>query len=272
LSLREDNADERLTRIGRDLGLVDDIRWSAFQDKRDLVSRETNWLTNTWVSPKNVDVAEMERVIGQPIEREYRLIDLLRRSEIGYRALTSLRDKNGALFTQGIVDDSIAAQVEINVKYAGYVDRQRDEVDRVSGFENLPLSDAIDYRGVRGLSFEACQKLTQQRPATLGEAARIAGVTPATISLLLVHLKRGLGRTGREVDHVDETARVQKRARSRRRGVVIKSIGCSPAGGTTGVRDRGTGCRRRRRRAGPPAAIPWPAGQMEQGLQPDVGP
>ena len=195
LSLREDNADERLTPIANGLGCVDDARWTAFQEKRDVVSRETTRLQATWVSPKTIPVAEMQRVIGQTIEREYRLLDLLRRPDVGYRTLMSLRDRAGLLVSpDASLDDRTAAQVEVNAKYAGYVDRQRDEVQRISGLEDLVLPPAVDYREVRGLSFEARQKLEAQRPRTLGEAGRIAGVTPATISLLLVHLKRGLGR------------------------------------------------------------------------------
>ena len=195
LSLREDNADERLTPIGRRLGCVDDRRWSAFTTKRDAVSRETTRLGSTWVSPKSIPATEMQRVVGQSIEREYRLIDLLRRPDVDYRTLMSLRDRADQLVSsEPTLDDQTAAQVEVNVKYAGYVERQRDEVQRISGLEDLVLPDAVDYGQVRGLSFEARQKLDTQRPRTLGEASRIAGVTPATISLLLVHLKRGLGR------------------------------------------------------------------------------
>jgi tRNA uridine 5-carboxymethylaminomethyl modification enzyme len=199
LSLREDNADERLTPIAKRLGCIDDTRWTAFQQKRDLVSRETKRLKTTWVSPKTIPATEMQRVLGQTIEREYRLLDLLRRPDVDYRALMSLRDHAGFLVSpDDLLDDHTAAQVEVNVKYAGYVDRQRDEVQRISGLEDLGLPPTVDYREVRGLSFEARQKLEAQRPRTLGEAARIAGVTPATISLLLVHLKRGLGRRAPE--------------------------------------------------------------------------
>ena len=195
LSLREDNADERLTPVAQRLGCIEEARWAAFQAKRVAVSRETSRLQCTWVSPKTIPVGEMQRIIGQPIEREYRLLDLLRRPDIDYRALMTLRDHAGLLVSPGVsLDDQTAGQVEVNVKYAGYVDRQRDEVQRISALEDLVLPAAVDYSEVRGLSFEARQKLEAQRPRTLGEAARIAGVTPATISLLLVHLKRGLGR------------------------------------------------------------------------------
>ena len=204
LSLREDNADERLTPIARKLGCIDDERWTAFTAKRDAVSRETTRLGSTWISPKSIPVAEMHRVVKQSIEREYRLLDLLRRPDIDYRSLMTLRDQADQLVSPGPhLDDSAAAQVEVNVKYAGYVDRQRDEVQRISGLEDLVLPEAVDYGQVRGLSFEARQKLESQRPRTLGEASRIAGVTPATISLLLVHLKRGLGRRPADAVPID---------------------------------------------------------------------
>lgn len=195
LSLREDNADERLTPTGRRLGLIDESRWAAFNMKRDRVSRETERLRATWVSPTNVSDSEAARVLGQAIEREYRLLDLLRRPRTTYPLLMSLKDRDGRPVSPSPVDDGvIAEQVEINVKYAGYIERQRDEVQRVSALDHMVLPAGIDYHAVRGLSFEACQKLSAQMPETLGQASRIAGVTPATISLLLVHLKRGLGR------------------------------------------------------------------------------
>ncbi|MEO8937863.1 MAG: tRNA uridine-5-carboxymethylaminomethyl(34) synthesis enzyme MnmG [Burkholderiaceae bacterium] len=195
LSLREDNADQRLTATGRRLGLIDDVRWAAFNVKQDHVSRETERLRTTWVSPRIVDDVEAERILGQTIEREYRLLDLLRRPTTTYRALMGLKDRDGRLVSASpTLDADVASQVEINVKYAGYVDRQRDEVSRIGGLDKMLLPEGLDYHSVRGLSFEACQKLATQRPGTLGEASRIAGVTPATISLLLVHLKRGLGR------------------------------------------------------------------------------
>ncbi len=195
LSLREDNADARLTEIGRRLGCVDDARWSAYVAKREAVSRETERLRTTWLSPSNVSADEMARVLGQPVEREYRLRDLLARPEVDYASLSTVRRNDGSPLLDGVdVDPDVAEQVEIDVKYSGYVERQRDEVRRTEAYAALPLSETIDYSAVRGLSFEACQKLTQARPTTLGEAARVPGVTPASVSLLLVHLKRGLGR------------------------------------------------------------------------------
>ena len=196
LSLREDNADVRLTPIGRRLGCVDDARWEAFSAKQTIVSRETQRLTSTWASPATVDADSVTRVIGQPIEREYRLADLLKRPGVRYQMLADLRLKTGEalLPTDREVTPALAEQIEINTKYAGYVATQREDVDRVAGLQRLAIPPDVDYQQVRGLSFEARQKLTTIRPATLGEASSIPGVTPASISLLLVHLKRGLGR------------------------------------------------------------------------------
>jgi tRNA uridine 5-carboxymethylaminomethyl modification enzyme len=197
LSLREDNADRRLTAIGRSLGCVDDARWSAFEAKQESVSRETQRLSDVWVSPAKLDASEMLRVFGKPIEREYRLRDLLTRPEIDYALLSSLTDKTGGPVLPGPAARDVGEQVEIDIKYAGYVERQRVEVERVGAYGHLILPESLDYAQVRGLSFEAGQKLAQVRPATLGAAARIPGVTPATVSLLLVHLKRGTGRARR---------------------------------------------------------------------------
>ncbi len=204
LSLREDNADERLTEIGRQLGCVNDKRWGAFNRKRDAVSRETERLRTTWVHPKTLDAGDAARVLGQGVEREYRFLDLLRRPDVTHRALMTLRTDDGSLILQNSEDDEVIEQVEINAKYAGYVARQKNEVARVSELEHMKLPPGIDYALVRGLSFEARQKLTAHIPTTIGEASRIAGVTPASISLLLVHLKRGLGRTS--VKRRDEVA------------------------------------------------------------------
>jgi tRNA uridine 5-carboxymethylaminomethyl modification enzyme len=204
LSLREDNADVRLTPTGFRLGCVYRARWEAFEAKQSAVSRETARLEQTWASPANVTTAEMNRVLHQPIEREYRLRDLLTRPEVRYTALASLTKTDGEpLLPEAVEDPAIVEQIEINVKYAGYVARQRVEVERTHGFAHLPLGPAIDYGAVRGLSFEARQKLSAARPATFGDAGRLAGVTPATLSLLLVHLKRGLGRTTRDANVVD---------------------------------------------------------------------
>ena len=190
LSLREDNADERLTPVGRELGLVDDARWARFETKRSMVSRETIRLQSTSVSEKSMDAGECKRVIGRPIDRDYRLSDLLKRPEVSYDALVTLKTRDGCFVGAGVEDREVARQVEINVKYAGYVDRQKDDVARAARLDEKVIPPALDYSAVKGLSFEARSKLLARRPATIGEASRIAGVTPATISLLLVHLKR----------------------------------------------------------------------------------
>ena len=187
LSLREDNADTRLTAIGRDLGLVDDARWQAFCEKREAVEQETQRLRSTWVNPSIVSAAEAERVLGKALEHEYNLFDLLRRPNVGYAQLMTLP---GA--PAGPVDNAqVTEQLEIVAKYQGYVDRQQEEVERQRSQEDTRLPQALDYTTVRGLSREVQQKLNQNRPETLGQASRIQGVTPAAISVLLVHLKRG---------------------------------------------------------------------------------
>jgi tRNA uridine 5-carboxymethylaminomethyl modification enzyme len=213
LQLREDNADARLTETGRKLGLVDDTRWDAFCRKRDAVSAETARLRSIWVSPKNLAAGESERVLGKAIEHEYNLADLLRRPNIGYAALMSLDEGRyanqdlpvvcdvsrgteavGASATSIAQDVFVAAvveQVEIAAKYSGYIDRQNDEVERATRYENLRLPTELDYLQVTALSIEARQRLSKQRPETLGQASRMSGITPATISLLLIHLKKG---------------------------------------------------------------------------------
>ena len=194
LSLREDNADLRLTAIGRDLGLVDDDRWAAFCRKRAAIERESERLHRTWVGPKTVTPAEAQRVLGQALEHEYRLIDLLRRPQVNYRSLVSLP---GAAADDGcaVEDAQVVEQVEIQAKYQGYIERQREEIARSLAQEHLRLPAAIDYADVRGLSIEVRQRLNQHKPETLGQASRIQGVTPAAISLLLVHVKRLAART-----------------------------------------------------------------------------
>jgi tRNA uridine 5-carboxymethylaminomethyl modification enzyme len=186
LSLREDNADLRLTEAGRRLGLVDDTRWAAFEAKREAIAREQERLRSTWVNPRIVNAEEATRVIGQPLEREYTLDALLRRPDVSYSSLMSL-----PLAGPGVADPLVAEQVEIQAKYHGYIERQKEEIERNLGNENARLPPDLDYRTVRGLSIEVQQKLNQHRPETLGQAARISGVTPAAISILLVHLKRG---------------------------------------------------------------------------------
>ncbi len=198
LSLREDNADARLTEIGRRLGCVDDGRWGAFCRKRDAVARELERLKSTWVNPHLVAEAESVRVLGQPIERAYTLLDLLKRPGATYARLVTLKRADGAnLGGPPVADAAVAEQVEISIKYAGYVARQEDEVARLESHETTYIPATLDYEHVRGLSFEVRQKLREQRPETIGIASRISGVTPAAISLLLVHIKR-LSRRGSE--------------------------------------------------------------------------
>jgi tRNA uridine 5-carboxymethylaminomethyl modification enzyme len=205
LMLREDNADMRLTEVARQMGLVDDARWDAFNRKRDAVSRETERLRSVWVHPGKLSCAEAERVLGQGIEREYRMLDLLRRPGIGYEALMSLdagQYANGQLLAADAPPELRAAvieQIEISAKYAGYIDLQKTEVERAAHYENLKLPDALDYMQVAALSVEVRQKLARHRPQTLGQASRISGVTPAAISLLLVHLKKSLWKGRPEV-------------------------------------------------------------------------
>jgi tRNA uridine 5-carboxymethylaminomethyl modification enzyme len=215
LQLREDNADARLTETGRQLGLVDDARWSAFCRKRDAVSRETERLRSLWVSPKNLAAAEAERVLGKAIEHEYCLAELLRRPDVNYAGLMSLNGGKfvGAELGAGVPRETVAPaedlsgdvpgdvagdvfravvieQVEIAAKYSGYIDRQKDEVERAAHYEHLKLPTELDYLQVQALSFEARQTLNKHRPETLGQASRISGITPASVSLLLIHLKK----------------------------------------------------------------------------------
>ncbi|MDD5335409.1 MAG: tRNA uridine-5-carboxymethylaminomethyl(34) synthesis enzyme MnmG [Rhodoferax sp.] len=208
LQLREDNADLRLTEVGRQLGLVDDVRWDAFCRKRDAVSRETERLRAIWVSPRNLPAVEAERVLGKAIDHEYTLADLLRRPDVSYAGLMSLdggryaspelgapsadvpRETEGDASVANEFVASVIEQVEIAAKYSGYIDRQRGEVERAAYYENLKLPADLDYAQVAALSFEVRQKLAQHRPETLGQASRISGITPAAVSLLLIHLKR----------------------------------------------------------------------------------
>ncbi|WP_353155567.1 tRNA uridine-5-carboxymethylaminomethyl(34) synthesis enzyme MnmG [Herminiimonas fonticola] len=192
LSLREDNADMRLTEVGRKLGCVGDVQWALFETKREAVARELERLRSTWVSPRILAEAEAERVLGKGIEREYALADLLRRPNVTYETLMTLKGMDGQdLGGPGVAEDAVREQVEIQLKYAGYIERQAREVERHDHYENLKLPAEFDYMAVKGLSIEVRQKLTKQRPETLGQASRISGVTPAAISLMLVHLKKG---------------------------------------------------------------------------------
>jgi len=191
LSLREDNADMRLTEIGRKLGVVGDAQWAAFEAKREAVARELERLKSTWVNPRILAAAESERVLGQAIEREYNLGDLLRRPGVEYDALMTITSAEGqALAGPGVEDPAVKEQVVIQLKYSGYIERQAREVERHEHYEQLKLPDGLNYLEIKALSIEVRQKLDKQRPDTLGQASRISGVTPAAISLLLVHLKK----------------------------------------------------------------------------------
>ena len=206
LQLREDNADLRLTEAGRRLGLIDDLRWDAFCRKRDAVSRETERLRSLWVSPKNLESAEAVRVLGKQIDHEYSLAELLRRPDVSYRALMTLAggryaptdlaweeaptEADEAQVAQHTFARSVVDQVEVAARYSGYIDRQKGEIERAEYYENLVLPDALDYMQVTALSFEARQILARHRPQTLGLASRMSGITPATVSLLLVYLKK----------------------------------------------------------------------------------
>jgi len=200
LQLREDNADARLTETGRALGLVDDARWAAFSRKREALAREAERLRSTWVHPGILPASTAEAVLGKAIEREYSLADLLRRPGVGFDEVATLgavakpeagvsRETLRSEFGAELADVLIE-QLEISVKYAGYIDKQVGEVERSLAYESLALPAELDYGQVTALSFEVRQKLTRHRPETLGQAARISGVTPAAISLLLVHLKK----------------------------------------------------------------------------------
>jgi len=189
LQLREDNADMRLTEAGRKLGLVDDVRWDAFSRKRDAVSRETERLKSIWVNPRNLPATESVRVLGKAIEHEYNLADLLRRPDVNYQTLMSL--DGGKYGAEAQLSETEIEQIEISAKYSGYIERQNDEVERAAHFEGLKMPADFDYGQVKALSFEVRQKLAKHKPETLGLASRISGVTPAAISLLLIHLRKG---------------------------------------------------------------------------------
>ncbi|MBD3738490.1 MAG: tRNA uridine-5-carboxymethylaminomethyl(34) synthesis enzyme MnmG [Pseudomonas balearica] len=187
LILREDNADLRLTEKGRELGLVDDIRWAAFCAKREGIEREEQRLKSTWVRPGSAEGTAIAERFGSPLVREYSLLNLLARPEIDYASLIELTGDAGA-------DPQVAEQVEISTKYAGYIERQRDEIERLRASENIALPVDLDYPSISGLSKEIQHKLSQARPQTLGQASRVPGVTPAAVSLLMIHLKkRGAG-------------------------------------------------------------------------------
>jgi len=186
LMLREDNADLRLTETGRRLGVVDDARWDAFCRKRDAIEREHQRLRGVWLGPRSPLAVEVEKVLGQALEREYSLSDLLKRPGVTYSNFVTL-----VAAPARPLEESVAEQVEVQVKYQGYIERQREEVRRRAAQESQALPPDLDYQSVRGLSAEVQQKLNRHKPETIGQAARISGITPAAIALLLVHLKRG---------------------------------------------------------------------------------
>lgn len=185
LLLREDNADLRLTEKGRQLGLVDDGRWAAFCIKREAIEREQQRLRDIWLRPGRSNADRAEALLGGPLTREIRAAEALNRPEVSYAGLMSLEGVG-----PGVADPRVAEQIEIQAKYAGYIERQRDEIERQRQYDDTPLPEALDYAAVGGLSNEVRQKLSERRPATIGHAGRIPGVTPAALSLLLVHLKK----------------------------------------------------------------------------------
>ena len=187
LQLREDNADMRLTEAGHQLGLVGEAQWRMFNDKREAVEREVQRLRGTWFTPKNLPEADQMRVLGQKLSHEYSLHELLRRPNVSYADLMTLPNAASAeTLTEVEVE-----QVEIQVKYQGYIDRQNEEISRRQTMEDLRLPQDIDYAKVKGLSAEVQQKLNLHRPETVGQASRISGITPAAVALLMVHIKRG---------------------------------------------------------------------------------
>ena len=187
LQLREDNADMRLTEDGHKIGLVGEAQWRMFNEKREAIEREIQRLKTTWYTPQKLAEEEQLRVFGQKLSREANLHDLLRRPNLDYAALMTLPDAQ----PETALADSVVEQVEIQVKYQGYIDRQNEEIDSRRDIETLKLPDDIDYSKVKGLSAEVQQKLNQHKPETVGQASRISGVTPAAVALLMVHLKRG---------------------------------------------------------------------------------
>jgi tRNA uridine 5-carboxymethylaminomethyl modification enzyme len=201
LQLREDNADLRLTDAARALGLIDDARWSVFNRKRDAVARETERLKSTWVQAGALPAEDALRLLGAPIEHEYSLAELLTRPDVGFDEVAEVASiaRPGVAVSRetlraelgGALADAVIEQAQIGIKYAGYIDKQNRDVDRAVQYEALTLPAELDYSKVQALSFEARQTLSRHRPQTLGQASRLSGITPAAVSLLLVHLKKG---------------------------------------------------------------------------------
>jgi tRNA uridine 5-carboxymethylaminomethyl modification enzyme len=194
LQLREDNADQRLTPVAHEMGLVSSRHWGFFEAKQNAISNEIARLKTIWVNPRNLVEEECIRVLGKKIEHEHNLGDLLRRPDITYAGLMSLDEgiyKSSEIEALDLVSrETVVEQVEISAKYSGYIEKQKEEVERASHFERLALPPDMDYLSIDALSFEVRQKLTHHRPETVGQASRISGITPAAISLLLIHLKR----------------------------------------------------------------------------------
>jgi tRNA uridine 5-carboxymethylaminomethyl modification enzyme len=190
LSLREDNADWRLTELGRQYHLVDDLRWKIFNEKRESVEKEMQRLRSTWVNPRMLTADAAESALGKEIAREYLLSDLLKRPNVSYRDLMGMKFIEQVEMPPGLPPGECAEQVEIQIKYEGYIVRQQEEIDRQHAYESQVIPESIDFDGVTSLSFEVRQKLRTHRPETIGQASRISGMTPAAISLLLIHLKR----------------------------------------------------------------------------------
>jgi tRNA uridine 5-carboxymethylaminomethyl modification enzyme len=201
LQLREDNADMRLTEAGRAMGLVDDARWAVFNRKRDAVAREMERMRSTWVHATALPAADATRLLGAPIEHEYSLAELLKRPDVDFdrvAEIAAIARPDAAVSRETLqsefgilLADSVIEQTQISIKYAGYIDKQNRDVERAVSYESLRLPEELDYAQVMALSFEARQKLSKHRPETLGQASRLSGITPAAISLLLVHLKKG---------------------------------------------------------------------------------
>jgi len=183
LLLREDNADLRLTEKGRELGLVDDERWAAFSEKREAIVKEQQRLKETWIQAGSAEAETLKDRLKSPLNREYSLHDLLKRPELTYADIGNLKGEPA-------IDSQVCEQVEIDAKYAGYIDRQQEDIDRLRQHENTAIPDGFDYTVVEGLSNEVKQKLIDARPQTLARASRIQGVTPAAVSLLLIYLKK----------------------------------------------------------------------------------
>jgi tRNA uridine 5-carboxymethylaminomethyl modification enzyme len=200
LQLREDNADKRLTEIGRTLGLVDDARWEAYSRKNEAVMLEQARLKKTFVQPATISVEQMTAMFGKPLEHEYSLFELLRRPEVSYEQILTLDNSIGD------TDPAVREQIEIAAKYQGYIDRQTEEVAKSRGQEHTKLPIDLDYRQIHGLPIEAQQKLNAHKPETIGQASRISGITPAAISLLLVYLKRMSRDKANQYNHHEKVA------------------------------------------------------------------